>query len=97
MGIFIAIAVILLWLGHLLYLLFFVQPDFASPLFYIHILIQGYLYPGLFITAHDAMHGSVSPNHRLNDFIGHLATTLFAFLSYREHHESPHNPSVETV
>jgi beta-carotene/zeaxanthin 4-ketolase len=82
MGILIAITVILLWLGHLLYLLFFVEPDFSSPVFYLHILIQGYLYTGLFITAHDSMHGAVSGNRRLNNFIGHLSTTLFAFLPY---------------
>ena len=99
MGIFIAATIILLWLGHLLYLLFFVQPDFGSPLFYIHILVQGYLYTGLFITAHDAMHGSVARNNRLNDFIGHLSTTLFAFLSYRvllkEHYKHHRFPATE--
>ena len=71
-----------LWLGHLLYSLFFVQTDFLSPFFYLHILIQTYLYTGLFITGHDAMHGIVAKNRKVNDVFGHMATMLFAFLSY---------------
>jgi beta-carotene/zeaxanthin 4-ketolase len=83
MGILIAITIIFLWLGHLLYLFFFIEINFQSPLLYLHVLIQAYLYTGLFITAHDAMHGTVAKNRKLNNFIGHLATTLYAFLSYK--------------
>ncbi|MBW6534005.1 MAG: fatty acid desaturase [Mariniphaga sp.] len=83
MGIFMAIIVIVLWLGHLLYALFYVEPDFLSPVFYLHVLIQAYLYTGLFITGHDAMHGTVAKNRKLNNFFGHMATTLFAFLSFK--------------
>lgn len=96
MGILIATAVILLWLGHLLYLFFFVEVNFQSPLLYFHILIQTFLYTGLFITAHDSMHGTVASNRKVNNFIGRLATNLFAFLSYRQlskkhflHHRFP--------
>lgn len=96
MGVFIAIVVLILWLGHLLYSLFMVEPNLMSPFFYLHILIQAYLYTGLFITAHDSMHGTVSKNRKLNNFIGHLSTTLFAFLSYNvlrkkhyQHHRFP--------
>ena len=42
------------------------------------------------------MHGSVAKKRKLNNFIGHLATMLFAFLSYRilqkehyKHHQFP--------
>lgn len=96
MGILIASVIILLWLGHLLFTLLFVEPDFASIWFYVHIFIQTYLYTGLFITGHDAMHGTVAHNRKLNNFFGHLATTLFAFLSFRklskkhyQHHRFP--------
>lgn len=96
MGVFVAIVVLILWLGHLLYSLFIVEPNLMSPFFYLHILIQSYLYTGLFITAHDSMHGTVSKNRKLNNFIGHLSTTLFAFLSYNvlrkkhyQHHRFP--------
>ncbi len=70
------------WLGHLLYALLFAPVDFLSPFFYIHIILQAYLYTGLFITGHDAMHGTVAKNRKLNDFFGHASTLLFAFLSY---------------
>lgn len=83
MGIIIAVSIIVIWLGHLIYALLFVQPDFGNPFLYIHILIQAYLYTGLFITGHDAMHGLVAKNRKLNNFFGHLATNLFAFLSFR--------------
>jgi beta-carotene/zeaxanthin 4-ketolase len=83
MGIYLAVIIILLWLGHLLFALFFAEPDFESPWFFLHIIIQTYLYTGLFITGHDAMHGTVARNRKLNNFIGHLATALFAFLSFR--------------
>jgi len=61
------------------------------------ILVQTFLYVGLFITAHDAMHGVVFPqNLRLNNFIGSLAVVLYALFSYRklhtkhwEHHKYP--------
>lgn len=96
MGIIIGTTVILLWLGHLLYLLLGAEINFQSPLLYLLVLIQTFLYTGLFITAHDSMHGSVARNRKVNNFIGHLATTLFAFLSYRQlskkhylHHRFP--------
>ena len=83
MGIFFALLIITLWLGHLVYSLLFAEADFSSVLFYFHIFLQTFLYTGLFITGHDAMHGSVSGNRKLNDVIGHIVTTLFAFLSFR--------------
>ncbi|NCB01473.1 MAG: fatty acid desaturase [Spirochaetia bacterium] len=93
MGVFIALVVIALWGGHLFYLLFIVQVDYTNILTYLHILIQGYLYTGLFITAHDSMHGAVSSNRRVNKGIGQLALWLFAafsfqrmFLNHMKHH-----------
>jgi fatty acid desaturase len=36
-----------------------------------HVLLTTFFYTGIFITAHDAMHGLVSPSYRkLNDVIG---------------------------
>lgn len=82
MGLLIALTVILLWAFHLLYLLILVDLSAASPIILVHIAIQTYLYTGLFITAHDAMHGLVSPNKVVNKSIGRLATRLFAALSF---------------
>jgi beta-carotene ketolase (CrtW type) len=73
-----------------------VNVDFTNPVFYLHILLQGYLYTGLFITAHDAMHGTVSKNKFINKSIGSISTLLFAGLSYNKliknhfkHHKNP--------
>lgn len=82
MGLLIASTVIFAWLGHLVWLLAFAEVSFTSPMLLVHIAVQTYLYTGLFITAHDAMHGLVSPNRAINNGVGHLATRFFAALSY---------------
>ena len=82
MGILAAVTIITLWASHLFYSLKYSEVNFTSPLFYLHVLIQGYLFTGLFITAHDAMHGTVSQNKTINKFTGVLTTFLFAGLSY---------------
>jgi beta-carotene ketolase (CrtW type) len=46
------------------------------------ILAQTHLYTGLFITAHDAMHGTVTTNRKVNRFFGELCTTLFVYNRY---------------
>lgn len=64
------------------------------------VLVQCFLFTGIFITAHDAMHGTVAPRHpRLNAWIGRSCTRLFAALSYDRlraahlrHHRSPGTP-----
>lgn len=62
------------------------------------ILLRTFLYVGLFITAHDAMHGSVVPRgpRRLGDVVGALCAFLYAGLDYAalrarhlEHHARP--------
>lgn len=82
MGILAAVTIITLWASHLFYSLRYSEVDFTSPVFYLHVLIQGYLFTGLFITAHDAMHGTVSQNKTINKYTGVLTTFLFAGLSY---------------
>jgi beta-carotene ketolase (CrtW type) len=96
MGLLIGISIILLWLVHLVYALVFTEVSFTSPMVLVHIAIQTYLYTGLFITAHDAMHGQVSGNRALNNGVGRLSTWLFAALSYSRllekhklHHQFP--------
>ncbi|NCC12638.1 MAG: fatty acid desaturase [Spirochaetia bacterium] len=83
MGIFIASTVILAWAGHLVWTLSLDSVEFSSVMVYIHILVQAYLYTGLFITAHDSMHGSVARNRKVNDAFGQLALWLFAAFRYR--------------
>ncbi|WP_246289521.1 fatty acid desaturase [Hymenobacter terrestris] len=67
------------WGGLLAFLLAFYQPNWRTPWPYLLALLQTHLYTGLFITAHDAMHGVVSSNKRLNNALGTLAAGLFAF------------------
>lgn len=96
MGIFIASIVFLLWAVHLIYALVFAGVNLASPFTYLHILLQTYFFTGLFITAHDSMHGAISKNRKINDSIGWFATMAYAFLSYKTlskkhylHHQFP--------
>ena len=96
MGIVTSMAIILLWAAHLAYMLFYVPMSFDNPWMYFHILVQGYLYTGLFITGHDAMHGNLVRSKKGNTIIGTLAVFLFAGLSYRRlrknhglHHKHP--------
>lgn len=96
MGIVIACMIIALWAGHLVWSLLFASLHAASPLLYMHIIIQTYLSTGLFITAHDAMHGTVARSRTVNTFIGRICCTLYACLSYRRlldnhirHHRAP--------
>lgn len=61
------------------------------------VLWQTFLYTGLFITAHDAMHGVVFPkNPKANYLIGSVAAFCYAFFSYKRllkkhwlHHRHP--------
>ncbi|AMQ55376.1 fatty acid desaturase [Algoriphagus sanaruensis] len=89
-GLVIAWSIIVVWavlLGILL------QWDFSwsNPLTYLAILIQMHLYTGLFITAHDAMHGVVASNKKINHFTGWVAAILFSYNFYwklfPKHHE----------
>ena len=61
------------------------------------ILVQAWLSTGLFIVAHDAMHGSLAPGRpRLNDAVGRAALMIYAGLDYDRlrpahfaHHKAP--------
>jgi beta-carotene ketolase (CrtW type) len=78
-GVAIALLIVGAWAGLLGFLLAFYQPNWATPWPYVLALLQTHLYTGLFITAHDAMHGVVSPNRRVNKAIGVAAALLFAY------------------
>jgi beta-carotene ketolase (CrtW type) len=70
----------------------------ANPFVYVAILVQMHLYTGLFITAHDAMHGTVSSNKPLNNAVGYLSTFFYAAFWYQKlygkHHQ--HHRHVHT-
>ncbi|WP_420388462.1 fatty acid desaturase [Roseivirga sp.] len=96
-GIYVALTIITLWFIVLIGALQApVKP--SSVWTYVLVLVLMHLYTGLFITAHDAMHGTVSSNKKINHFIGHVAALLFSFNFYRKlfpkHHE--HHKHVAT-
>jgi beta-carotene/zeaxanthin 4-ketolase len=99
MGVLIAIAVIGLWGGHLWYILSFVEVSWTNPWMYLHMAFQAYLYTGLFITGHDAMHRSVSRVKWINNAVGYLSVFLFAGMSYprliRNHWDHHRYPGTE--
>lgn len=96
-GIVIAVFVIGLWAVSLGTLLSLNPANFSAWLIPPAILWQMFLYTGLFITAHDAMHGSVCPRSvKLNHFVGSLAVISYGLFSYKEllkkhwlHHHYP--------
>lgn len=93
----IACIIISLWVTSLSFLLSIDIPQFPAWLTSIAALWQTFLYTGLFITAHDAMHGSICPyNPKLNHAIGSLCTLLYGLFPYKEllkkhqlHHRFP--------
>lgn len=96
MGVFIAFLIGLSWAAHLFYVLNFQTIDISQLSFWLHIILQSWLFTGLFITAHDAMHGTVARNKTLNTIIGFAATMLYAGMWYpvllrkhRLHHAWP--------
>lgn len=97
LGVLVALVVIILWFTSLFFLL---RWNFAwsNPLVYLMIFVQMHLYTGLFITAHDAMHGTISPNNTVNNFIGYLSVFLYAGFFYNrlysKHHK--HHSHVHT-
>ena len=95
-GVIIAFIIICLWFLSIFFLMNW-EINFKNPLLYALILVQMHLYTGLFITAHDAMHSTVSPNPKLNKLIGQLCTALYAcfpfsslYTKHHEHHQYVH-------
>lgn len=91
MGLFIATIIVATWLGHLTWCLWF---DVSMPL--LHIALQAFFTTGLFITAHDAMHGTVHRQAIVNTIVGRACAWMFACMSYNrlrtnhyKHHAHP--------
>lgn len=92
----IAALIIAAWGGHLAWVLTVPGLSWQEPVTWLHLLLQAWLCTGLFITAHDAMHGTISRSRRLNQAVGTVACFLFAGFSYRRlrvnHHRHHANP-----
>jgi len=91
-GVFWAFIIIFTWLTCLIYALRF-ETTLLNPFNLLFIVALTHLYTGLFITAHDAIHGTVSNSKTLNDFIGRTCVILYACFPYnkvKEKHHSHH-------
>ncbi|MBW4473347.1 MAG: fatty acid desaturase [Stenomitos rutilans HA7619-LM2] len=96
-GFIIAITILILWLVSLIFLLSANVSNFSIWLTGKALIWQSLLYTGLFITAHDAMHGAVFPvNLKANNAIGSLSVFCYGLFSYQEllrkhwlHHKYP--------
>jgi beta-carotene/zeaxanthin 4-ketolase len=97
LGLIWAIFIMSLWIGTLI---IFLGLDLSklSPFHWVAIvLIRTFFHTGLFILAHDAMHGSLIPQSAsINQRLGRLALGLYAVLPYErvqanhhKHHQSP--------
>jgi beta-carotene/zeaxanthin 4-ketolase len=92
-GVGLAATLIAMWLALHIYSVFFVTISAANALLWVPVIaLQCWLYVGLFIVAHDCMHGSLAPfRPRLNRAIGRLCLGLYAGFSYdalnRAHHQ----------
>jgi beta-carotene/zeaxanthin 4-ketolase len=99
----IAAVILLLWLlsG---YVGLFVLPDVRElPLAGVvgAIAIRSFLHTGLFILAHDAMHGTLIPAYpKANDWAGRLILALYSMLSFKKlsacHHQHHRTPARES-
>lgn len=84
------------WAAHLFYTLRFAPTiGWATPA---HIAVQSFLNVGLFIVAHDAIHGSLAPRRsRLNAVVGATAIFLYGALLWpkmRDNHHAHHRDPV---
>lgn len=94
----VALVIIGLWAISLLILLSVNIEALPSWLLIATIAWQTFLYTGLFITAHDAMHGSIFPEMpKLNHGVGSFAAMIYGLFSYkyllRSHHLHHRYPS----
>jgi beta-carotene/zeaxanthin 4-ketolase len=84
-GLLLAFVIMLLWIVSLAFLLLVDITQSIAIFILPAILGRTFIQTGLFIVAHDAIHGSVVPrNRRLNDLIGRSTLTLYAVLSYQK-------------
>lgn len=86
------------WIGvHLGSVFLFPLSWQTAPFVPLVIALQCWLTVGLFIVAHDAMHGSLAPGwHRLNGAVGTFILTIYAGFGWRRvrdahmaHHDAP--------
>jgi len=96
-GLFIALSILAIWA---ISLIFLVSLDVDKlPVYWIvsAMLWQTFVYTGLFVTTHDAMHGVIFPkNRKINNLVGSVAALVYALFSFKklsekhwQHHSHP--------
>ncbi|MGB7087859.1 MAG: fatty acid desaturase [Phormidesmis sp.] len=95
----IATFIVLIWLLSAYGSLFVLPNVVEMPLATVCAVIAGrsFLHTGLFILAHDAMHGTLMPAYpKVNDWAGRIILALYSFLSFermsqyhQQHHLTP--------
>jgi beta-carotene ketolase (CrtW type) len=91
-GLLIVIVVFGIWFTSLVGSLIFLSVDISWFWIILTILGRTYLHTGLFILAHDAMHGNLIPHHKfLNNLIGRFAVVVYGFLPYDHCRTNHHN------
>jgi beta-carotene ketolase (CrtW type) len=95
-GIIIGLNVILLWFISLIKLLALDIATVSPFLIIVGVFLRTFLQTGLFITTHEAIHGTICQNARLNNIFGYTTAFLYALLPYkilvknhRLHHRYP--------
>jgi beta-carotene/zeaxanthin 4-ketolase len=97
-GLTLAIGVLVSWIAIHIGTVFFLDLSWTTaPLVPVIVAVQCWLTVGLFIVAHDAMHGSLVPGHRrMNAGIGAFILTIYAGFAWRKvrnahmaHHDAP--------
>ena len=94
-GVSLSAAIVVVWLAiHITGIFFWHWTAVTIPLAIVMVIIQTWLSTGLFIVAHDSMHGALAPDRpRLNRAIGAACLSLYACLSYATllpHHHLHH-------
>ena len=88
-GLLVALLVTACWCSCIIFLMQS-NINFTNPFVYVMIMVQMHLYTGLFITAHDAMHGTISSNKFINNAVGQVCTFLYALFYFpylnKQHH-----------
>lgn len=92
-GILLALLIIISWAA-LIYFALLYETNFTNPWNIFLILVLTHLYTGLFITAHDSIHGTISSSQKVNEIIGRTCVILYACFPYtkiRAKHHQHHN------
>ncbi|HEY9761510.1 MAG TPA: fatty acid desaturase [Trichocoleus sp.] len=96
-GLLIAVSILVIWAISFSLLLSVSVDQWSRGMIACAVIWQTFVYTGLFITAHDAMHGSILPsNLKINHLIGTISVTVYALFSYKkllqkhwQHHRHP--------